>query len=37
MVSESTFVRLVRASGWYDLIVTAPFEGRPGFVKFPPE
>ncbi|AJW47325.1 hypothetical protein [Ralstonia mannitolilytica] len=25
MVSESTFVRLVRASGWYDLIVTAPF------------
>lgn len=25
MVSESTFVRFVRASGWYDLIVTAPF------------
>lgn len=25
MVSESTFVRLVRASAWYDLIVTAPF------------
>ena len=25
MVSESTFVRFVRASRWYDLIVTAPF------------
>ena len=25
MVSESTFLRFVRASGWYDLIVTAPF------------
>ncbi len=25
MVSESTFVRIVRASAWYDLIVTAPF------------
>ncbi|WP_296224130.1 hypothetical protein [Ralstonia sp. UBA689] len=24
MVSESTFVRIVRASAWYDLIVTAP-------------
>lgn len=25
MVSESTFVRIVRASAWYDLIVSAPF------------
>ena len=25
MVSESTFLRFVRASGWYDLIVTLPF------------
>lgn len=25
MVSESTFLRIVRASAWYDLIVTAPF------------
>lgn len=25
MVSDSTFVRIVRASAWYDLIVTAPF------------
>ncbi|ANJ74837.1 hypothetical protein K6V72_10845 [Ralstonia insidiosa] len=25
MVSESTFLRIVRASAWYDLIVSAPF------------
>lgn len=25
MVSESTFIRIVRASAWYDLIVSAPF------------
>ncbi|ENZ79113.1 MULTISPECIES: hypothetical protein [Ralstonia] len=25
MVSESTFLRIVRVSAWYDLIVTAPF------------
>ena len=25
MMAESTFARVVRASAWYDLIVTAPF------------